>query len=343
MKKSYILFMLCLLGVAGCDFSAQKEELPDMQDALLWKISGNELAEPSFLFGSFNGIPGSFLDSVVGFKAAFKSVKQVMLATDKETAERGTNLGNTDFLDKAMSDSFSILMPSDTTYQMLYNSNDYAFVDDELSTLIPGYSKKKPIVVAHEYMRSIQSLQEDGEGDNLLELAIMEQAKGATLPLVKLDELKERPTDIEQSSIYVPTSVNSLKEQALGLLVLLKAKPVYMNIQLQMDSMYRRQVPGELYLPINEGVDNIYTMLQEIPEFTMKKAFKDSAISRLNSYLGYKTDQKNNLWMKTILRAIKKQPTFISVGVFHLIGESGLINQLRQYGYTVEPVLSEKE
>ena len=42
MKKSYILFMLCLLGVAGCDFSAQKEELPDMQDALLWKISGND-------------------------------------------------------------------------------------------------------------------------------------------------------------------------------------------------------------------------------------------------------------------------------------------------------------
>ena len=134
-------------------------------------------------------------------------------------------------------------------YQMLYNSNDYAFVDDELSTLIPGYSKKKPIVVAHEYMRSIQSLQEDGEGDNILELAIMEQAKGATLPLVKLDELKERPTDIEQSSIYVPTSVNSLKEQALDSWFCLKAKPVYMNISVADGLLFVTSAPANLYLP----------------------------------------------------------------------------------------------
>ena len=73
----------------------------------------------------------------------------------------------------------------------------------------------------------------------------------------------------------------------------------------------------------------------------MKQAYKDSAISQLNSYLGFKTDKKNDLWMKKILYAIKKQPTLVSVGALHLIGENGLINQLRQYGYTVEPVLSD--
>ncbi|MDD4636604.1 MAG: TraB/GumN family protein [Bacteroidales bacterium] len=342
MKKLNVLFMLCLLGVLSCDFSSKEEELPDMQDALLWKISGNELPEPSYLFGSFNGIPGSFLDSVVGFKTAFKSVKQVMLASDSENADRSKNLGNTPSFDNAaMSDSSSLLMPADTTYQMLYNQDDYAFVDGELNSLLPGYSKRKPIVVAREYMMSIKALQQAVEGDNLLDHAIMEQAKGGTVKLIRLDALNVNLTTMEQTQVYVPTEVSSLKDQALGLLFFLKARPIYMNIKLRMDSMYRQQVPGELYLPINDGVDIIRRTLKEIPEFTMKQAYKDSAISQLNSYLGYKTDQKNDLWMKKILSAIKKQPTLISVGVLHLIGENGLINQLRQYGYTVEPVLSD--
>lgn len=345
MKKSNVLFILCLLGIVSCDFSSKEEELPDMQDALLWEISGNELTEPSYLFGTFNGIPGSFLDSVAGFKTAFKSVKQVMLVADADNTDRGSNLGaNTSFFDNAtIGDSTTLLMPADTTYQMLYNEDDYAFVDAELNTLLPGYSKMKPIVVAHEYMTSINSLQQAVEGKGLLDIAIMEKAKSGSLKVVRLDALKEGPTNKKQTLEYVPAGVNSLKDQALGLLFLLKARPIYMNVKSRMDSMYRQQVPGELYLPINDGVDNIRKMLKELPEFAMKQAYKDSAITQLNRCLGFKTDQKNDMWMNKILYAVKKQPTLISVGTLHLIGENGLINLLRQYGYTVEPVLSDSD
>ena len=47
---------------------------------------------------------------------------------------------------------------------------------------------------------------------------------------------------------------------------------------------------------------------------------------------------RNLKWMTEIPDIIKQQPTFIAVGAAHLVGQYGLINQLRLKGYTVKPV-----
>lgn len=54
------------------------------------------------------------------------------------------------------------------------------------------------------------------------------------------------------------------------------------------------------------------------------------------------TDQillvRNNNWMKAIPGHIDQNPCFIAVGFKHLMLKTGLIEQLRQLGYTVKPV-----
>ena len=47
---------------------------------------------------------------------------------------------------------------------------------------------------------------------------------------------------------------------------------------------------------------------------------------------------RNRHWLPQILQVLPKQPTFIAIGIGHLVDDTGIIIQLRQHGYTVEPV-----
>ncbi len=48
--------------------------------------------------------------------------------------------------------------------------------------------------------------------------------------------------------------------------------------------------------------------------------------------------QRNNEWMKTIPNLLRKQNTFIAVGYFHLMKKCGILEQLKNKGFTIEPV-----
>lgn len=49
-------------------------------------------------------------------------------------------------------------------------------------------------------------------------------------------------------------------------------------------------------------------------------------------------DKRNNNWIPKIKSAIQDKTCFIAVGAGHLVGENGLINLLKEQGYTVEPI-----
>ncbi len=48
--------------------------------------------------------------------------------------------------------------------------------------------------------------------------------------------------------------------------------------------------------------------------------------------------ERNDRWVKAIQEVLAKQSTFFAVGAMHLVGENGLIEQLKAAGYTVEAV-----
>jgi uncharacterized protein YbaP (TraB family) len=47
---------------------------------------------------------------------------------------------------------------------------------------------------------------------------------------------------------------------------------------------------------------------------------------------------RNKEWMKKIPSLLKTGAQFIAVGALHLAGPYGLVEQLKQIGYTVTPI-----
>jgi uncharacterized protein YbaP (TraB family) len=50
-------------------------------------------------------------------------------------------------------------------------------------------------------------------------------------------------------------------------------------------------------------------------------------------------DERNKNWMPKLKAELEKGDAFIAVGAMHLVGETGLVELLREAGYTVTPVL----
>tara|TARA_R110001583_G_C5539999_1_gene399358 strand:+ start:77 stop:955 length:879 start_codon:yes stop_codon:yes gene_type:complete len=48
--------------------------------------------------------------------------------------------------------------------------------------------------------------------------------------------------------------------------------------------------------------------------------------------------QRNNEWMKILPNLLKKQNTFIAVGYFHLRKKCGILEQLKENGFRIEPI-----
>lgn len=50
-------------------------------------------------------------------------------------------------------------------------------------------------------------------------------------------------------------------------------------------------------------------------------------------------DDRNNKWIPEIAKFSKEVSTFYGVGAAHLGGDQGVINLLRNAGYTVTPIM----
>lgn len=135
MKILITLFLVLSLSTRMClAQSIQDNEWNDSENSLLWKISGNGLQHDSFLFGTMHNVDRTFLDSISGFRKAFKTAKQIAVECDIFTYPQAK---------KELKDY--AFMPNDTTYAMLYNHDNFQFIDSALKKYTPAYSKYKPM------------------------------------------------------------------------------------------------------------------------------------------------------------------------------------------------------
>lgn len=63
--------------------------------------------------------------------------------------------------------------------------------------------------------------------------------------------------------------------------------------------------------------------------------------SYIANYNDEMLDQRNKNWIPIIEKMCKEKPSFIGFGALHLVGENGVIQLLRNKGYTVEAVMPE--
>jgi uncharacterized protein YbaP (TraB family) len=85
MKKNRYL-ILCFFIFSGCNWSNHpKYKRISLDNSLLWEISGNGLASPSYLYGTDHLIGGSFLDTLPYVMEKFKQCKAVATEADLES------------------------------------------------------------------------------------------------------------------------------------------------------------------------------------------------------------------------------------------------------------------
>lgn len=128
MKKTFLLALLAVFGIAACGQKVNKNT-PEVasENTLLWRVSGNGLTKPSYLFGTMHIICASDIEVSDSLKAAIKNSDDV-------------------YLEIAMDNLFEMLfgalgslsMKGDTTLADLLSPEDYQKVKNHIEQATNG-------------------------------------------------------------------------------------------------------------------------------------------------------------------------------------------------------------
>ncbi len=270
------------------------------ENGILWKISGNGLKKPSYLFGTFHlGVKPSntILDSCTKF------IKQVdQFYGEVNITEAGQNpqqIQQMGMLDEGIKLADLI---SEEDYKLLKH-----FMKDSLAMDESVYAHMKPMMVSI-----------------LISIAYMSKMEGMDDINYSID--KDLQQIASENSIEVK-GFETVKDQ--GEIMFNKITPIDQADYL-IESIKTNQYSKESI----QNMVNYYNKgnLNEINKMThqnMNSTFVDIFLS-----------QRNENWIKSIQAIFNdNKRIFMAVGAGHLTGDKGLIQLLRDKGYTLKPIL----
>lgn len=275
------------------------DALVPTERALLWKIQGNGLRKPSYLFGTIHLIPKEDLVFSEHVVSVLGAVDYIVFEIDmKEMTNMRTQLG---LLTKSM-------MPGGLTLANLLSDEDYAFVRSAFEQGGLPWSmveRLKPMFSA--------SMLSDGDKNPVVgnarltsvEMEIWKMAKKRKLPSAGLE------TAAYQMSVFdsIPYEV-----QARLLVETLRGGQVGADDFASLVSMYKQQ--------------DIDAMQRTISDSGQAAAlYEDVLLFR-----------RNRNWIPVMRDIMRRQPAFFAVGAGHLGGPSGVIALLRMEGFRVDPI-----
>lgn len=267
---------------------------------LLWKISGNGLEKPSYLFGTHHVAPIHICDSIAGFNEAFNSCKQLygelelddIQAVSKEIAKY-------------------TLLPQDSLLDKLYTPEEYKLIDEvvkkNMGVSADQLKMLKPVTISTQ-LSVIISMQAFNDFNPTLPLDAFLQKKAKEQGM----SVKGFETSLFQAQILFG---EPLPQQASALLKTIKHFDKMKPFIIEMCDVYMKQ-----------DLDSIFKLMQD-PELS----FTPEEMNRL-------VNNRNHNWSQQLKDILPQQPTFIVVGGGHLPGSNGLIELLREQGFTVTPV-----
>lgn len=289
--KRYILFLVLLSSI----FQTNAQ--------LLWKISGNGLKKPSYLFGTHHLAPLSILDSIPAFNDAFSSCPIVygeIVIGDKEAIKKDTKTNYE-----------SMIAPPDSTLDLLLSEHLYKKLDSitqkNMNLTADQIKKLKPAAIYIQLIM-IKSLKyfKDFNLNEQLDEVIQRRALSAN------KQIRSFETSQQQSNILYDTPVKKQLETLKAIIELYD----------ECDQYIKRT--KEAYM--TQDINTLINLLNN-------ETFGLNDNNPKNS-----SDERNLNWNEQLKEILPKdEPIFIAVGAGHLPGKNGLIELLRKQGYTVEP------
>ncbi len=298
LHKTITLLLLLSISLTSC-------AKPQQETGLLWKISGNNLEQPSYLFGTHHLVPLSFLDSITGIDEAFMATEQAIGELDMN------NMG-----EMQMQLMVASLMPEGESYKHLLSEEDQAILDETLKEYVgvglDQFEQMKPAML------------------NMLLTVMMHQKfyptdeKGLSMDEHFQKEARDRyrqtlGLETVQDQIDVLFGSQSIERQAESLLCTIKNMDYGKKQMDRLMTAYHAQDLTAMATLYEEEDPNNPCPSTEEEKDELNKA-------------------RNEKWMDTLPEMMRQKPSFIAVGCLHLVGTDGLINQLRTKGYKVEAV-----
>jgi hypothetical protein len=280
---------------------------------LLYKISGNGLEKPSYLLGTHHLANVGFVEKINGVKEALTETEQVYGEVKWDV------MTNPDSL-KAMQEK--MMLPEGQTLKTILTPEQYKRLDAFMTAKL-GAGMSNPMVEA--------------QMGKLSPMALVTQFQVLLFMMNHMGEFD--PSSTFDQYFQAQAQKNNLPCGGLETLSF-QAQVLYGSTPME------RQVEQLMCL-----IDNEQFNVQMLEEMT--KAFYAQDLDALKKAMDLKLgtscdstpeeeaaliDNRNADWLTKMPAIMKQAPTFFAVGAGHLLGEKGVLQLLRNAGYTVEGV-----
>ena len=276
------------------------------QAQLLWKVSGNGLSRPSYIMGTYHFAPASMMEKIPGMQQALEGCDVVVGEIEKES------IMSTEAQAKMAQ---AMIAPLDSTLDKLFSREDYAIVEEVFNKYFGAMGVKlsqmnmlKPsaISVQMQAMQAVKYFPNFNENE-LIDMAVQTTANEMGRPSIGLETIEE------QIELLFDTP---LTEQAEGLLEACKKDDLFTVQSSALVEAYMAQDLAKI-----EGIISN-------PELGGDDAEAMDALIY----------DRNRAWVPKLVKMMPERAALVCVGAGHLPGDQGLLQLLRNEGYTVEPM-----
>lgn len=289
-------FLFLLLSLAALSANAQ----------LLWKISGKGLEKPSYIFGTYHAASLSIKDSIAALPQAISETQQVY-GEVKMSDMFNPSPALIQHMQKCMT------LPPDTTLQSLFTPEEY----EALGKIVKEYMMADVSMLAQLRPSVISS--------QLVIMLCLKHTPGFN-PQEQLD------TYFQQTALQQGKKVEGLE-----------------TVEWQMNLLYRGDDLKRQAEKLSCTVSHIDRTVEEIRQLVEAYYKQDLAALQRLFDLRYNDscdpkpgemealiDNRNKAWAEKMPAIMQEAPTLFVVGAGHLVGKNGVLELLKQQGYTVE-------
>ncbi len=276
------------------------------QAQLLWKVSGNGLGRPSYIMGTYHFAPATMMEKIPGMAQAFEGCDVVVGEIDKEEMMNS---------DTQMKMGMAMMAPPDSTLDKLFSREDYAIVEKVFDKYFGSMGVKlsqmnmlKPSAISMQ-MQAMQAVKyfPNFNENELIDMAVQTRANEMGRPSIGLETIEEQTAMLFDAP---------LTEQAEDLLDACKKDDYFM---VQSSALVEAYMAQDL-----AKIESIMTD----PEMGGDDAEAMDALIY----------DRNRNWVEKLVKMMPERAALVCVGAGHLPGDQGLLQLLRDRGYTVEPM-----
>jgi len=309
MRNLAVIIAGLFLGAVGCK-SAEKavsytpENIVPTENSLVWKISGNGLKKPSYLYGTIHMIPKSQFELPGTVRESLDRVKRVAFEIDMKDM---TNIMS----------QFSLIgksfMAGGKTLKDLLNEEDYALVKAKMAEKgLPSgmFERMKPMFLSTMLSTDEMGGPTDNSGTTSVEMELYRMSKSRRLESAGLE------TAAYQMSVFdsIPYT--------------LQAKMLVEGLRsVESDTTDSDPLADMVQMYQNQDIAAMQAMI--------------SAEGGMGPYEDFLLKNRNMNWIPVMRKMMANSPTLFAVGAGHLGGQYGVIALLRTAGYRVEVATEE--